>query len=174
MSIMQQPGAVPVSRPSTIQPARRTSRPVTTQRLDQSRSSNSVYPFAVMRRLMGEMERVNEALPDLARYDLYQDVFEQVRWSSDLEVFTRGDDLVLRATLPGVKPEDWEVHLEDGVLSICSERRSAPGNGDGARWRSPEANEQFVRRLTVPPHVREEDVKCAFDEGVLEISFPGA
>lgn len=176
MSIVQQPGTVPFSRPNhSIPSARRVTRTVTTpQRLDLTRSSNSVYPFAVMRRLMGEMDRrANEALPDLS-YDLYQDVFEQVRWSSDLEVFTRGDDLVLRATLPGVCSEDWKVQLEDGVLSICSERRAPPSDGHGAMWNSLEGNEQYVRRLTLPPHVREEDVKCTFEQGFLEISFPGA
>lgn len=176
MSIMQQPGPVPLSRPNhSIPTARRVARSVTTpQRFDPTRSNNPVYPFAVMRRLVGEMERrVNEALPDYSTYDLYQDVFEQVRWSSDLEVFTRGDDLVLRAALPGVRAEDWKVQLEDGVLSICSERRAPTGDGHGTMWNSTEGNEQYVRRLTLPPHVCEEDVKCSFDQGILEVSFPG-
>lgn len=172
MTIMQQPGAF--TNDSSRATAQVTRPLAGAAEMAERPRSSSVYPFAVMQRLMGEMERrMAGALSGSIDYDSFQGVFEQVRWSPDLEVFTRGDDLVLRASLPGVSPEDWKVQLEDGVLSICGERRAVSCDGRHGIWYSESGNEQFIRRLTIPAHVREDDIRCTFDQGLLEISFPG-
>lgn len=45
-------------------------------------------------------------------------------WSPAVDVFTRGEDLVVRAELPGVDPErDIDISLQDGILTIRGERR---------------------------------------------------
>ena len=76
-------------------------------------------PFAVMQRLMEDMEqRMFEGFGASLSRDPLQGIFEQTAWSPDLEVAKRGDDLIVRADLPGLQPNDLKVRLEDGVLSI--------------------------------------------------------
>lgn len=138
-------------------------------RPDHSRQrGNSVYPYAVLQNLLGEMERrVVVDARGTPGDDAFQSVFEQVRWSPDLEVFTRGDELVLRAELDGSDVDDVQVQFDDGVLSISGAQR-------GPEQLSADRSVRFVRRLSLPEAVREQDIKARYQRGVLEISFPAA
>lgn len=136
--------------------------------------SDSVYPYAVLQRLLGEMERRVVANFQSARSDeVYQSVFEQVRWSPDLEVFTRGNELVLRAELDGVDVDDIQVRFDEGILSISGAQRG-PEQQDPSTLGNADEPVRFVRRLSLPEDVREQDIKAHYQRGVLEISFPGA
>ncbi len=145
----------------------------------QPRDARSLYnmsisnPFAVMRRLMEDIEqRLFEGFSGSQSRDPIQGLFERTTWSPDLEVFTRGDNLIVRADLPGLQPNDLKVHLEDGVLCIEGERRTEQTNEKEGLWHSERSYGKFVRKLTVPPEVRDSDINASFNNGVLEISMP--
>lgn len=144
------------------------------QRSVSQTRSDSVYPYAVLQRLLGEMERrVVANSPSVHSDEAYQSVFEQVKWSPDLEVFTRGDELVLRAELDGVDVDDIQVRFDEGILSISGAQRG-PEHLDPAPLGNVEEPVRFVRRLSLPEDIREQDIKARYQRGVLEISFPGA
>jgi len=141
----------------------------------RSAMSNNLLsnPFAVMRRLMEDMEqRMFEGFgASLPRYPL-QGIFEQTAWSPDLEVVKRGDHLIVHADLPGLQPNDLKVRLEDGVLSIEGERRAEHTPESAGIWHSERRYGKFVRWLSIPHEVHETDIKASFNNGVLEISLP--
>jgi len=98
--------------------------------------------------------------------DWFKGLIEEVSWAPDLEVLACGNDVVVRATLHGIQLEDLRVQLDDGVLCITGERH--------AENRDEYGFDSFIRRLTLPTELREEDVRANFGQGVLEISFPAA
>ena len=90
------------------------------------------------------------------------------------DVLSRDGDLVLRAELPGVKQDDVDVTLSNGVLTISGERRDEQEN-EGAGYHSRELHYgSFSRSVRVPDNVSSDDIHARFDNGVLEVAVKGA
>jgi HSP20 family protein len=89
------------------------------------------------------------------------------------EEFIDGDDIVVRAELPGMDPEkDVEIMVEDGVLRLSASReeRSEEERPDG--YRSEFHYGTFVRSFGLPDGVSAEDVRATYKDGILEIRVP--
>jgi HSP20 family protein len=92
-------------------------------------------------------------------------------WAPQVETFRRGDKLVVRADLPGLRKEDVKVEVEDGVLTISGERREENEEDRGDFYRSERSYGQFYRALQLPEGVGEEQCDATFKDGVLEVSL---
>jgi HSP20 family protein len=91
-------------------------------------------------------------------------------WTPPVELFQRGNELVVRADLPGLRPEDVNVDVENGVLSISGERRQeAEDRGEGF-YRTERSYGSFYRSLPLPEGVSEDDINAEFHNGVLEVT----
>jgi len=101
-------------------------------------------------------------LPDSARQSL---------WSPQIEVLRRGDDLVVRADLPGIDKDDLHVDVEDDMLTIRGERRAEHESRDGGVFRSERSYGQFYRAIPLPEGVDAEQCDATFQNGVLEITM---
>ena len=72
--------------------------------------------------------------------------------SPSVNVFTRGDDLVVSADLPGIKPEDVHVDIEGNNLIIQGESSTRNENkGDRGYWYSESSYGSFYRSIPLPP-----------------------
>jgi len=80
--------------------------------------------------------------------------------------------LEITAELPGVKQEDIDVHVEDGVLTLSGEKRSE--KSDEQRGYSERSYGRFERTITLPPNVDEDACRADFRDGVLTITVPRA
>lgn len=79
------------------------------------------------------------------------------------------DKYTLRAELPGIDPEkDVEITVADGVLTISAERREEKADKDRTEFRYG----SFVRRLDLPKGAKEEGLKAAYKDGILEVVVP--
>jgi HSP20 family protein len=84
-----------------------------------------------------------------------------------------GDDLVVRAELPGIDPErDAEVTVSDGVLHIRAHREERSEEKGKGTVRSEFRYGSFVRNLPLPSGIKEEDIKASYKDGLLEIRMP--
>jgi HSP20 family protein len=95
-------------------------------------------------------------------------------WSPAIDVIQQDDDLVVRAELPGVRPEDVEITVQNGVLTISGrleEEREEERRGYLVRERR---YGTFRRSLQLPQDVNEDQINARFENGVLEIIIPGA
>ena len=92
-------------------------------------------------------------------------------WVPTTDVFARGDDLVIRVSLSGVYPEDVDITLSNGVLTISGERRSELDEVNFyVRERYYGA---FRRSITLPAGIDESDISADYDNGLLEIIVRG-
>jgi len=92
-----------------------------------------------------------------------------------LDTFTRGDDLVVRAELPGIDPDkDIEVSLQDDVLSIRGERRREDRTEEGDYFRFESSYGSFQRDIPLPEGVNAEEIKASYERGILEVVVPNA
>ncbi|MDQ3948986.1 MAG: Hsp20/alpha crystallin family protein, partial [Gemmatimonadota bacterium] len=97
---------------------------------------------------------------------------EQAVWSPQVETFRRGDKLVVRADLPGLKKEDVKVEVADGMLTISGERREEHEESRDDFYRSERGYGQFYRAIPLPEGVTEEQCEATFKDGVLEVTLP--
>jgi len=94
------------------------------------------------------------------------------RWVPAMDLLETDGHYVLRADLPGVKPEDVKVELDDDVLTVSGQRHSAhESEGEGVR-RIERASGTFTRSLTLPAGVDADRIEASFDQGVLEVRVP--
>lgn len=94
------------------------------------------------------------------------------RWVPAMDLAETEDHLVLRADLPGLKREDVEIEVKDGVLTISGERRAQQEERSEGFHRIERAFGTFSRSLTLPKGVDPEQVGADFEDGVLEVRIP--
>jgi HSP20 family protein len=100
---------------------------------------------------------------------------EGTTWAPAVDMFARNGDLVVRAELPGVDPDrDIDISLQDGMLTIKGERRHQE-KADGENYYRVESSYgSFQRSIPLPEKVKADDVKAAYQDGILEVVVPKA
>ena len=89
-----------------------------------------------------------------------------------VEVLQRGNDLVVRADLPGLRREDVHVHLEDGLLTVSGERRFESTEEEDGVYHSERSYGRFSRSIPLPDGVDADACQAKFTDGVLEVRVP--
>ena len=95
-------------------------------------------------------------------------------WAPVVDVYAKGDDIVVHAELPGVEKDDIEIHVENGTLTINGERKRASEIEEGKVYRLERAYGSFTRRFSLPKGLDASGVKASFKDGVLEVTLPKA
>jgi HSP20 family protein len=94
------------------------------------------------------------------------------RWTPAMDLVETEDNYVLRADLPGVSEGDVKIELDDNVLTISGERKSAHKEAKEGYYRVERAYGSFSRTLTLPEGVDADAISASFDRGVLEVRVP--
>ena len=89
-----------------------------------------------------------------------------------LDVYTTPSEIVVIANVPGLKPEDVNITLENDTLSVSGEIKAPMENVDYVFQERPYG--KFSRTLTINVPVDHEKVEAAFENGVLTITLPKA
>ena len=81
---------------------------------------------------------------------------------------------VVKAPVPGFRPEDVEVTVEGNVLSIRASRKEEKENKQGNYLRREMIVGDFVRQIALPNDVRADNINATFTNGELKIEVPRA
>jgi len=138
-------------------------------------------PFSFMRRFSEEMDRLFEDFgfgrgwmsPSMG--GMSPSGFRELgraAWTPQVEVFRRGDELVIRCDLPGLRKEDVRVDVQNDQLVIQGQRSWGNEEDREGMMRSERRYGSFYRVLPLPEGVRAEDTRASYKDGVLEISVP--
>ena len=90
-------------------------------------------------------------------------------WSPQVEVFQRGNELVVRADLPGLSKEDVKVEINDDVLTLQGERKQEHEEEREGWYRNERRFGTFFRTIPLPEGTISDSAKATFKHGVLEI-----
>jgi HSP20 family protein len=104
-------------------------------------------------------------------FESWRRMFDETQMN--VEEFVEGDQLVVRAELPGVDPEkDVDISIDDGVLHIRAERRQEEKTGDRNYRRTEIHYGSFTRTIPLPAQAKEEDISASYKDGILEVRAP--
>lgn len=122
-------------------------------------------PFSMMRRMSDEMDRMLEEFGGRGETG-------GALWSPAIEVSEREGNYTVHAELPGLKPEDVKVEVQDDALVIQGERKSENQQNEGGVRRTERQYGQFYRAIPLPEGAEAEQAKARFENGVLEVTVP--
>jgi len=94
--------------------------------------------------------------------------------SLPLDVTSTNDALIVEAALPGIKPEDVDITVEDGTLSIRGNFREERREGEGENLLSEIRRGSVYRTMTLPSGLEPDKATATFEHGVLKLQIPKA
>jgi len=95
-------------------------------------------------------------------------------WSPALDLYQNNDNVVAVIELPGMRKEEIEISLHDGMLTISGERkRESSSNGDNAE-RTERYIGAFRRSIALPTRVDANKVSATYRDGILTVTLPKA
>ncbi len=91
-----------------------------------------------------------------------------------LDVRVTADGYVVQAALPGVRPEDVDVTVEGGTLTISAQSSSDSETKDGDYLISEIRRGSASRSLALPTDLEPDKARATFERGVLTLDIPKA
>jgi len=127
-------------------------------------------PFNRLTSLRDEIDR----LFDLSMPTLSRDLGLFSGWAPSLDLFQDKDNVFVKVELPGMKKEEIQISLHDGILTISGERKRQEKTGEGETFRSETYYGKFHRSVTLPTMVEANKVKATYKDGILTVTLPKA
>lgn len=135
--------------------------------LPRRKNQQGVSPFRGIDSLQDEMNR------------LFNDFFSpderllgEVEFSPSVDISENKNEVVVKADLPGMEEKDIDVSIAGDLLTIKGERKDEKEEKEDDYYRRERVYGSFSRQITLPKHIKREDVKAKFKNGVLTITLP--
>ena len=130
--------------------------------------------------MMRDMERMMEDMirRPLMGFDwpifrhLLPELGERGEFAPAVDMYEEGNEVVLKAELPGIKKENIKVNMVENTLTITGEKTTEEKVERKDYLRLERSHGTFSRTLTLPEGLKVEDIRAAFTDGVLEIRIP--
>lgn len=121
-----------------------------------------------MIRIHDEIDRLFQEFPT-PNFRPFRDIHARV---PVLDLYEKGENIVVEAELPGIDKSDVEVSYTDALLTIQGTTKQEKVETKEGYYRSERQYGSFYRTLTVPQSIDFEKAKVAFKNGVLTITLP--
>src|SRR6516225_759479 len=119
-------------------------------------------PFAELGELRSRFDRM---------FDEWLDGRERA-WTPAIDVVRDDGCLVVRADLPGIKPEEVKIDVEDDILTISGEHEERAERKDEHYVRRERRYGSFSRSMALPGGVDVKRIKASTRNGVVEVTIP--
>jgi HSP20 family protein len=91
-----------------------------------------------------------------------------------IDMYQEKDNLVVKAALPGVKPEELDITIADNTLTIRGEHKEEQETKEDDYIHRERYYGAFSRSVAIPMEVKGEKAEASFEEGVLTLTLPKA
>lgn len=139
--------------------------------LVRSEPARAVSPFEEMEKRFEEFFRKPFSLMGPSWFPRLR-MFETEEISPTIDIFEEGDNIVVKAELPGMKKEDIEVNLTDNAITLSGEKKKEEKVEKKNYYRVERSYGSFTRSLSMPSEVQPDKAKAKFKDGILEIKVP--
>lgn len=97
---------------------------------------------------------------------------ERQSWMPSMDVVESEKDIKFKAELPGMKPEDIHIEMDENVLTISGERRFEEKVQEDKYYRIERRYGSFSRSVALPQNVQTDQIQAGYENGVLEVTVP--
>ena len=126
-------------------------------------------PFRDLRNLQEEVNRLFTG--NMARaFD--EEGIARGAWSPSVDIYENKEQIVFEAELPGMKREDFDVSVENNVITLRGERHFEKKDDTDNYHRVERAYGSFTRSFTLPNSVTAEGASADYSNGVLRVTLP--
>jgi HSP20 family protein len=119
-------------------------------------------PFAELSELRSRFDRMFEGWPD----------GRERAWTPPIDVAREDGHLVVRAELPGIKPEEVKIEVEDDILTVSGEHAESKEDKGRKYVRRERRYGSFSRSMPLPTGVDPKMIKANTRDGVVEVTIP--
>ncbi len=132
-------------------------------------------PFRGFSDMQSQVNRMfDQMLGNVARRGGGRQLEGVTEWAPAIDVTTQDGNIIIRAELPGMKPEDVNITLQDNVLTISGERKAEEEEERGGYHIRERRYGSFSRSLSLPQGTDESKINARYENGVLELTIEGA
>ena len=121
-------------------------------------------PFEGLNRIQS---RINDTLGRSRGYSATTGV-----WISPVDILESKDSYLIRAGVPGMKKENFNLEVHDGTLTLSGERKGEELATRVERRRVERVEDKFSRSFYLPQTVKSDGIKATYRDGILEIHVP--
>ena len=126
-------------------------------------------PFRDLRSLQDEVNRLFTS--NLTR-SFDDEGIARGAWSPSVDIYENKDHIVLEAELPGMNREDFDLSVENNVITLRGERHFEKKDDSDNYHRVERAYGSFTRSFTLPQTVSAEGANAEYRNGVLRVTLP--
>lgn len=125
-------------------------------------------PFNGLTELNRELDRIFNGQRLLGHHSIEDDL----NWARKVDVSESDESFQIVADMPGVNPNDIEISLNDGLLTIKGQSKTPQNNKENNFIRKERQSRSFFRQFTLPESINAETVSAKSAHGVLTVSIP--
>lgn len=131
-------------------------------------------PFREMTTLSRAMDRMFDRFMDEA-YGEMPTLWERGNgYSLAVDVAEKENEYVVKASVPGINPEEIEITLNDNVLTIKGETKEEKEHEAGNYHLRERRFGSFMRRIALPSNIDADKIEATNEHGVLTLTLPKA
>ena len=93
-------------------------------------------------------------------------------WAPSIDIYENKDHIVLEAELPGMNQEDFDLSIENNVITLRGERKFEKTDETDNYHRVERSYGAFTRSFTLPQTVSAEGATAEYNNGVLRVTLP--
>ena len=93
-------------------------------------------------------------------------------WAPAVDIFESEHELIVKADLPDVKPEELDIRVENNILTIRGERKFEKKVDEKNYLRVERSYGSFARSFSLANTVNSEAIKADYKDGVLTLTIP--
>src|ERR671938_966659 len=125
-------------------------------------------PFRELRMLQDE---VNRLFTSNVSRSFDDEGLMRGAWTPSVDIYENKDQIVLEAELPGMNREDFDLTIENNVLTLRGERRFEKKDEADNYHRVERAYGTFTRSFTLPQTISSENATAEYKNGVLRVAL---
>ena len=130
----------------------------------------SINRFEPFRNASSLPEQINRLFSEA--FDRNSEEGNLTAWAPAVDIYETEHELVVKADLPDVKPEDLDIRVENNILTIRGERKFEKQVNESNYLRVERAYGSFTRSFSLANTVNSEAIKADYKNGVLSLSIP--
>jgi HSP20 family protein len=125
-------------------------------------------PFRDMRRMHDMLDRMMDR--SFLDWPLYGR--EETEGFLPLDVYQTDENVIVKATVPGIKAEDIQISITGDTLTIRGEANEEKEEEGAEYYLRERRSSKFARSITLPTSINADSAKAEFEDGVLLLTLP--